>query len=83
MVLALISGIAAMHTGIDTPMTATSTADFAHSDLTSMASSLAGPTPQHPSVAADVARTSTTALGCVDKRLLVFVRRGWVLCRVM
>ncbi|MBN9632177.1 MAG: hypothetical protein J0I18_16455 [Actinobacteria bacterium] len=62
MVLALISGIAAMHTGIDMPMTATSPEDSAHSDLTSMASSLVGPTTQHPSVAADVARTSTPPL---------------------
>ncbi|MCI0156527.1 hypothetical protein KNO15_07435 [Leifsonia shinshuensis] len=62
MVLALVSGIAAMHMGIDMPMTAASTAASAQADPMSMHSSMAAPTTHRSPDAAHAGLTSTPAL---------------------
>ncbi|QNE37956.1 hypothetical protein F1C12_22005 (plasmid) [Leifsonia shinshuensis] len=62
MVLALVSGIAAMHTGIDMPMAAASTGASVQAGLMSMPSSPAAPTTQQSPDAAEVGGTSTPAL---------------------
>ncbi len=62
MVLALVSGIAAMHTGIDMPMAAASTGASVQEDYMSMHPSLVAPNTAQSPDAADVGRTSTPAL---------------------